>query len=79
MRFKELILVSLCITMLSASCDTKEEPITEEPPVENPSGAPEPEDPENPEQPEVTLQPKKVSLWISTSVNFSRLKSKSSI
>ena len=79
MRFKELILVSLCITMLSASCDTKEEPITEEPPVENPSDAPEPEDPENPEQPEVTLQPKKVSLWISTSVNFSRLKSKSSI
>ena len=79
MRFKELLLASLCVAMLAASCGTKDEPVTEDPPVENPSEPQEPEEPEDPEQPEVTPQPKKVSLWISTSVNFSRLKSKSNI
>ena len=74
-----LVAVMVGAVLMAASCDNKIEPDPQEPPVENPAGSQEPEIPQVPADSVEKVQPKKVSLWISTSVNFSRLKSKSNI
>ena len=69
----------MTVLLLSAGCEKElpqVEPPVDEPPVEEPKDS-------TVTEPADTLekgpQPKKVSLWISASVNFSRLKTKANI
>ena len=70
MSFRYLAASFITVLLLSAGCEKdlpKVEPPVDEPPVEEPDTL------------EKGPQPKKVSLWIGASVNFSRLKTKANI
>ena len=74
----KILLAFLLASALSVSCEEKLPPV-DKPDVEVPTDPQEPDNPGEPEKPVEKVQPKKVSLWISTSVNFSRLKTKANI
>lgn len=74
----KILLAFLLASALSVSCEEKLPPV-DKPDVEVPADPQEPDNPGEPEKPVEKVQPKKVSLWISTSVNFSRLKTKANI
>lgn len=74
----KILLAFLLASALSVSCEEKLPPV-DKPDIEVPTDPQEPDNPGEPEKPVEKVQPKKVSLWISTSVNFSRLKTKANI
>ena len=74
----KILLAFLLASALLVSCEENLPPV-DKPDVEIPTGPQEPDQPIDPEDSLEKPQPKKVSLWISTSVNFSRLKTKANI
>ena len=78
--FRYILAMMMGLALVVVSCEDRIEPQEQDnPQIETPSDSLETEEPQEPGTPVEQIQPKKVSLWISTSVNFNRLKTKSGI
>lgn len=78
--FRYILAMMMGLALVVVSCEDRIEPQEQDnPQIETPSDSLETEEPQEPGTPVEKIQPKKVSLWISTSVNFNRLKTKSGI